>query len=61
MLRVFYGVNLDGTDCQNFIIVFVAPVLNRVNNFFEGRLSSLVPFAGSADRLLMISFAAFLT
>ena len=34
MLRVFYGVNLNGTDCKNFIIFLVAPVLNRVNNFF---------------------------
>ena len=57
-------VNLDGTDCRNFLIFLVAPVLNRVNYFFEGRFSSLVklsPFAGSADRLPMISFAAFST
>ena len=64
MLRVFYGVNLDDADCQNFIIVLIAPVLNHVNYFFEGRLSSLVKlflFAGLADRLPMISFAAFST
>ena len=54
MLHIFYGVNLDSTDCENFIIVFIAPVFNRVNRFFESRLSSLdklVPFTGSADRL----------
>ena len=64
MLRVLYGVNLDGTDCQNFIIVLIVPVLNRGNNLFEGRLFSLIklfPFAGSADWLPMISFVAFLT
>lgn len=62
MSHVFYGVNFDGSDCQNFIVVLVASVLNRVNNFIEGLLSSMVKlfmFAGQADRLPMISFAAF--
>ena len=50
----FHGVNLDGTDCQNFIVVIVATVLNRVDNFSEAWLCS--------SRLPMISiFTTFST
>ena len=59
--RVFYGVNLGGTDCQNFITVLVAPVLDLVDNFFESRLTSLVKLFPFADKLPMISFAALST
>ena len=63
---VFHSVNLYGTDCQNFILVIVAPVLNCVDTSFKDWPYSLVtvklfPFARTADRLPVISFTTFST
>ena len=33
--RVFHGVDLDGTDFQDFIVIIVAPILNGVNHFLK--------------------------
>ena len=64
MSRVFHGVDLDGSNCQDFIVINVAPVISRVNHSLEDQLFSLVelfPFSEPADRLPMISFATFST
>lgn len=54
----FHGVNFHRTDCQNFVIVFIKFIFNRMDGFPEGRLflDLVVSVSGSADRLPRIDW-----